>query len=253
MPLSADLRTALEAADAADAITLPRFRAADLAVEAKADRTPVSDADRAAEAAIRAHLARHRPDDSVLGEEYGASGGAGRRWIIDPIDGTINYVRGVPVWATLIALEDDAGIAVGVVSAPALGARWWAARGLGAWGDGRRLRVSAVTRIEDAHLSINSIVTHEQHGLGPQITALSRRCARTRGFGDFWSFMLLAEGAVDLVVEPVAAVWDLAPLIVVVEEAGGRFTDLEGTRTVAAGRAAASNGHLHDDLLAALR
>jgi histidinol-phosphatase len=254
VPLSRDLRIALEAADAADAVTMRRFRAPDLAVEEKSDATPVSDADRAAETVIRDHLSRHFPGDAVSGEEYGAADtAAARRWIIDPIDATVNYVRGVPVWATLIALEDGDGVAVGVVSAPALGARWWAARGLGAWGDGRRLRVSAVDRLDDAHLSINSIVTHEQQGLGPQITALSRRCARTRGFGDFWSFMLLAAGAVDLVVEPIAAVWDLAPLLVIVEEAGGRFTDLAGNRTIAGGNAAASNGRLHEALLEAMR
>ncbi len=158
----------------------------------------------------------------------------------------------MPVWATLIALEDADGIAVGVVSAPALGARWWAARGRGSWADGHRMRVSTVDRIADAHLSINSVVTHEQHGLGPQILDLSRHCARTRGFGDFWSFMLLAAGAVDIVVEPIAAVWDLAPLLVIVEEAGGRFTDVAGNRTVTGGNAVASNGPLHDAVLTAL-
>ncbi len=252
MPSDADLRIALEAADAADAATTRWFRAPDLPVAAKADLSPVSAGDRAAEEAIRAYLARHRPRDAVLGEEYGGTEAPGRRWIVDPIDATVNFVRGVPVWATLIALEDANGIAVGVVSAPALGARWWAGRGSGAWANGRRMRVSAVHRLEDAHLSINSVVTHEQHGLGPQITALSRACARTRGFGDFWSFMLLADGAVDIVVEPVAAVWDLAPLLVIVEEAGGRFTDLAGHRTVAGGNAVATNGPLHDAVLAAL-
>lgn len=252
MPHPVDLRIALEAADAADAATMSRFGSTALVVDAKSDLTPVTDADRAAEEAIRRHLQRHRPGDAVLGEEHGASGTGGRRWIVDPIDATVNFVRGVPVWATLIALEDADGIAVGVVSAPALGARWWASRGGGAWGDGRRIRVSTVDRIAEAHLSINSVVTHEQHGLGPQILDLSRRCARTRGFGDFWSFMLLAAGAVDVVVEPVAAVWDLAPLLVIVEEAGGRFTDLTGARTVAGGNAVASNGVLHEAVLTAL-
>jgi histidinol-phosphatase len=252
MPVSSDLRVAIEAADAADVVTTRRFRASDLSVEAKADHTPVSEADRAAEQAIRTVLQRFRPADAVLGEEYGATGDSGRRWIIDPIDATVNYVRGVPVWATLIALEVDGEIAVGVVSAPALHARWWAARGFGTWADARRVAVSLTDRIEDAHLSINSVVTHESHGLGPQILALSRRCARTRGFGDFWSFMLLAEGAVDAVVEPVAAVWDLAPLLVTVEEAGGTFTDLSGARTISGGNAVATNGRLHDAVLAAM-
>jgi histidinol-phosphatase len=253
MSFAPDLRIALEAADAADAVTTRRFGAADLSVEIKDDLTPVSEADRAAEQAIRAVLADRRPGDAVVGEEYGATGAAGRRWIIDPIDGTVNYVRGVPVWATLLALEDGDGIAIGVVSAPALHRRWWAGRGLGAWADARRIAVSNVDRIDHAHLSINSVATHEEQGLGPQITALSRRCARTRGFGDFWSFMLLAEGAIDVVVEPIAKVWDLAPLLVIVEEAGGRFTDLTGARTAAGGNAVASNGRLHDAVLAAMR
>lgn len=253
MSLAADLRIALEAADAADAVTTPRFRAADLAVEIKGDLTPVSEADRAAEQAIRDMLARHRPADAVVGEEYGATGEGGRRWIIDPIDATVNFVRGVPVWATLLALEDPDGMAVGVVSAPALHQRWWAARGLGAWANAHRIAVSSVDRIEDAHLSINSVAVHEQHGLGPKITALSRRCARTRGFGDFWSFTLLAEGAIDVVVEPIAKLWDLAPLLVIVEEAGGTFTDLGGARTAAGGNAVASNGRLHAAVLAAMR
>ena len=253
MPTSTDLRVALEAADAADEITMRRFRAADLSVEVKADHTPVSEADRAAEQAIRGVLGRLRPGDAVIGEELGASGDSERRWIIDPIDATVNYLRGVPVWATLIALEEDGEITTGMVSAPALGGRWWAGRGLGTWANARRIRVSAVDHIEDSHLSINSVVTHEAHGLGPQILALSRRCARTRGFGDFWSFVLLAEGAIDAVVEPVAAIWDLAPLLVIVEEAGGRFTDLAGNRTVAGGNALATNGRLHQAVLEAMR
>lgn len=189
----------------------------------------------------------------MVGEEYGTTGEASRRWIIDPIDATVNYVRGVPVWATLLALEDAGGIAVGVVSAPALGRRWWAARGLGAWANATRIAVSAVDRIEDAHLSINSVPAHEAQGMGHQITELSRRCARTRGFGDFWSFMLLAEGAVDAVVEPLAKVWDLAPLLVIVEEAGGRFTDRAGVRTVSGGNAVATNGRIHDAVLSVMR
>jgi histidinol-phosphatase len=251
VPWSADLRIALEAADAADVATMRRFRAADLAIETKADLTPVSEADRAAEAAIRNHLGRVLPDDAVLGEEYGASGTTGgRRWIIDPIDATVNYLRGVPVWATLIALEDPAGIAAGVVSAPALGARWWAARGLGAWCGGRRIRVSPIATIEEAHLSINSITTQNSTASDPDRALSLLRLTRASAT---WSFMLLAEGAVDLVVEPIAAVWDLAPLLVIVEEAGGRFTDLAGNRTVAGGNAVASNGRLHDAALAALR
>ncbi len=251
MAFRRELRAALEAADAADHVALRRFGAADLSVETKDDESPVTEADRGSEQAIRAVLAAAFPGDAVLGEEYGETGAAGRRWIIDPIDATINYVRGVPVWASLIALEDAEGVAVGVVSAPALGTRWWAARGGGAWHDGRRIEVSAVDALGDAHLSFNSVAAAEQAGI-PRAAALSAACARTRGFGDFWSFMLLAEGAVDVVLEPVAKVWDLAPLIVIVEEAGGRFTDLNGARTIAGGNALATNGRLHDAALAIL-
>lgn len=252
MTNGADLRLALELADAADAITVPRFRAPDLVVEAKADLTPVSAADRAVEEELRAVLGRFRPGDGVLGEEYGAAPGAGRRWVIDPIDGTANYVRGIPVWATLIALQAEGRVAVGVVSAPLLGRRWWADRGEGAWGNGERLHVSVVSRLADAQLSYGSLVTFEECGLGPQGEALGRLCRRTRGFGDFWSYMLVAEGAVDLTVDPIASLWDLAAPQVIVEEAGGRFTDFAGAPRADGGRAVASNGLLHDEALAVL-
>lgn len=250
--IRSDLRLALQAADAADAVTLSHFRSADLRVETKADASPVTEADQAAERAIREVLTAARPDDAIAGEEYGETGHADRRWIIDPIDATINYMRGVPVWGTLIALEDPTGIAAGVVSSPALGHRWWAARDQGAFVNASPMRVSQVDRLEDAHLSYNSLVAFEEQGLGPEAHALSRRCSRTRGFGDFLSFMFLADGAVDIVVEPVAAEWDLAPLEVIVAEAGGRFTDLTGERTVRGGNAVATNGLLHDSVLDAM-
>jgi len=248
----ADLRLALELADAADAITVPRFRAPDLVVEAKADLTPVSAADRAVEERLRRVLGRFRPGDGVLGEEYGAAPGGSRRWVIDPIDGTANYVRGIPVWATLIALQVEGEAVVGVVSAPLLGRRWWAARGQGAWGNSEPLRVSTVPRLAEAQLSYGSLVTFEECGLGPQGEALGRLCRRTRGFGDFWSYMLVAEGGVDLTVDPLASLWDLAAPQVIVEEAGGRFTDFAGARRADGGRAVASNGLLHDEALAVL-
>ena len=251
--MRSDLRLALEAADAADAVSLPRFRSPDLRIETKDDSTPVTEADQGAERAIRAVLESARPGDAIVGEEYGTTGAAERRWIIDPIDATVNYARGVPVWATLIALEDPDGIAVGVVSAPALGQRWWAARGLGSFLNATPMTVSTVERIEDAHLSFNALTTMEEHGLGPQAATLSSRVARTRGFGDFLSFMFVADGAVDIAVEPVAKVWDLAPLQVIVAEAGGMFTDLSGAETVSGGNAVATNGRLHDQVLEALR
>lgn len=234
-----DLRIALEAADAADAVTMPLFRSRDLRVETKADHSPVTEADQAAERAIREVIARHRPSDAISGEEYGSEGSGDRRWIIDPIDATLNYLRGVPVWGTLIALEEAGEIVVGVVSAPAMAHRWWASRGEGAWVNGSRMRVSSVERLEDATYSMNSLVDHERAGWGWALE-LSRRVKRTRGFGDFLSFMLLADGAVDIVTEPIAAEWDLAPLLVIVEEAGGVFTSMEGERTVRGGNAVAA-------------
>jgi len=249
MDLRPDLRLALELADLADAVTTERFRAADLVVETKPDTTPVSEADRAAERAVRDRLAAVRPEDAVHGEEYGSTGAASRRWILDPIDGTMNYVRGIPVWGTLIALEIDGRTAVGVVSAPAIAHRWWAARGLGAWRNAEPIRVSAVADLGDAQLSYNDVHAFEARGKGDRVLALGRRCWRTRGFGDFWSHMLVAEGAADVAVEPVAALWDLAPLQVIVEEAGGRFTGFDGVAAPDRGDAVATNGLLHDQVL----
>jgi histidinol-phosphatase len=251
---SADLALALRLADAADAVSLPRFGAADLQVTAKPDLTPVSDADLAVETALRDMLTGARPDDAVLGEEFGAAGVAevGRRWVIDPIDGTKNFVRGVPVWATLIALFDGDDIVVGVVSAPALARRWWAATGSGAHtrfagGPPKRCRVSGVGRLADASLTYSDLAEWQDHGRGPQFQALLGRCWRTRGYGDFLPYMLVAEGAADIAAEPELSLWDLAALVPVVREAGGVFTDVDGgavgTATVSA---LASNGLLHE-------
>ncbi|MGH9025822.1 MAG: histidinol-phosphatase [Acidimicrobiia bacterium] len=249
----ADLELALELADLADGVTRPRFRARDLHVETKPDLTPVTEADRNVEQALRERLTATRPDDAVLGEEFGTTGTGVRRWIIDPIDGTKNFVRGVPVWASLVALEVDRTIAVGVVSAPALGRRWWAARGQGAFADGASIRVSAVADIDDAHLAYDSVAGWDTRGLETEFLDLARRCWRTRGFGDFWSHMLVAEGACDIAVEPQVALWDLAPLLVIVEEAGGRFTDLGGDARADGGSAVSTNALLHDEVLDAFR
>jgi histidinol-phosphatase len=241
---SPDLALALELADAADAITLRRFRAADLVVETKPDRTPVTEADRAVEGELRRLLAERRPGHRVVGEELGASGeGDGPRWIVDPIDATKNYLRGIPVFATLIALED----AVAVVSAPALGRRWWAERGAGAHSEGRRLHVSQVRRVEDAVLTYTSL-----DGFDERFFGVAERSWAARGFGDFWQYMLLAEGAVDACVETAANHWDLAAPKLIVEEAGGRLTDLTGADRADGGNALASNGFLHEPLLEAL-
>ncbi|MCJ7725280.1 MAG: histidinol-phosphatase [Acidimicrobiia bacterium] len=252
MDLGHELRLALELADIADAIALPLFRSRAFTVDTKADTTPVTEADRSAERAIRDRLETDRPHHGVAGEEYGAQGPTDARWIIDPIDGTMNFVRGIPVWGALIGLEIEGTMAVGVVSAPAIGHRWWAARGLGAYRNAEPIRASTVSGLADAQLSYNSFAAAEAHGIGPQMADLERRCRRTRGFGDFWSFMLVAEGAVDIAVEPIAALWDLAPLQVIVEEAGGRFTDLQGSATPDGGNALATNGILHEEVLGLL-
>jgi histidinol-phosphatase len=250
--LADDLALALYLADAADALTLGRFRATDLVVDAKPDLTPVSDADLAVETAVRAVIADARPGDAVVGEEHGISGTGPRQWVIDPIDGTKNFVRGVPVWATLIALRIDDRVDVGVVSAPALGRRWWAARGLGAFADGTPIRVSQVSAMADASLSYSSLSGWEEQGRLEGVLDLTRRCWRTRAYGDFWSHMLVAEGAVDASFEPEVSLWDLAALQVIVEEAGGRFSDLSGQALPDLGSCVCSNGLLHDEVLSAL-
>ena len=210
----------------------------------------MTEADRAVEAAVRAGLAAERPADGFLGEESGGVEGAdGRRWILDPIDGTRNYLRGIPVWATLLALEVDGAVALGVVSAPALHRRWWAERGSGAWANGDPLHVSGVRRVEEAVVSF----TRSAEDL-PGARELARRSWHARGFGDFWGHMLVAEGAADANLDaPGVTIWDLAAVQVVVEEAGGRFTDLAGERRLDGGSALSSNGHLHDAVLALLR
>jgi histidinol-phosphatase len=257
-----DLRLALVLADQADSVTMQRFKALDLKVETKPDLTPVSDADKATEELLRAALGRSRPRDAVIGEEFGNTSGntgstARRRWVIDPIDGTKNYVRGVPVWATLIALMEGDEPVVGVVSAPAIGRRWWASKGGGAY-TGRslsaatRLAVSKVRDLEDASFAYSSVVSWEEYGKLDGFLALSRTCWRTRAYGDFWSHMLVAEGAVDIAAEPEVSLWDVAALAVIIAEAGGRFSSTEGDPSPAAGSGCTSNGLLHDALLAHL-
>ena len=222
-----DLAFALSLADDADAITMARFGAADLQVETKADLTPVSEADRLVESTLRARIGRERPGEAVLGEE---EGGDESGWIIDPIDGTRNYTRGIPIWATLIAFEDR----VAVVSAPALRRRWWAVRGEGAFVDGKRLRVSAIDRVEAATLL---------YALDRPLPERAWDAWHLRGLGDFWAHMLVAEGAAEVAIDaPGLAIWDTAAIAVIVEEAGGRFTEH-----------VSSNALLHDEALNALR
>lgn len=253
-----DLALAHTLADSADAISLGRFRALDLRVESKPDLSPVTDADTAVEETLRGALSRARPRDAVVGEEFGDTPGSAasndRRWVIDPIDATKNFVRGVPVWATLIALLVGDQPVVGVVSAPAMGRRWWAATGVGAYAgtqlsNATRLRVSRVGALADASLSYSSVSGWEQLGRLDGFLNLTREVWRTRAYGDFYSYMLLAEGAVDLAAEPEVSLWDLAALVPIVTEAGGRFTDLSGVDGPGGGSALASNGVLHEQAI----
>jgi histidinol-phosphatase len=250
-----DLTLALELADAADAITMARFRAADLVVETKPDMTPVSEADQAVEQRVGELLGSRRPDDVLFGEEFGGAAAGGRRWIIDPIDGTKGYVRGMPVWATLLALEEEGKVAVAVVSAPAMGRRWWAARGGGAFSDQdpqRPLRVSAIAALEDAQVCYGDTEIYEQTGRLDGLMQLIRGCWRARGFGDFWQYMLVAEGLAEIASDPSVKLWDLAAPMLIVQEAGGRFSDFTGSETAEGGTGLASNGVLHDTALSIL-
>ncbi|MEH3140520.1 MAG: histidinol-phosphatase [Mycobacterium kyogaense] len=254
-----DLALALTLAGEADALTMQRFGAVDLRVETKPDMTPATDADLDTETLLRERLAEQRPADSVFGEEFGGTKDfTGRQWVLDPIDGTKNFVRGVPVWATLIALLVDGVPEVGVVSAPALARRWWAATGQGAFtsfsgpaGTTRPISVSRVADLGSASLSYSDLTTGWE-SLRAAFVDLTDAVWRTRGYGDFWSYCLVAEGAVDIVVEPEVKLWDLAPLDILVREAGGRFTDLSAQPGPHGGSAVATNGLLHDAVLGAL-
>jgi histidinol-phosphatase len=251
-----DLALAHLLADTADSISTARFRAIDLHVESKPDLTPVSDADTAVEKAIRATLARARPRDGVLGEEYGQSAPAKgtRSWVIDPIDGTKNFIRGVPIWGTLIALMEGDTPVAGLVSAPALGRRWWGAVGVGAYAGkhqraATRIAVSSVSRLSDASVCYSSLSGWAESGRLEPVVEMSLQAWRSRAYGDFYGYMLLAEGALDVMVEPELSLWDVAALIPIVTEAGGRFTDLDGRPGPGGGSAVATNGRLHDDIL----
>jgi histidinol-phosphatase len=233
----ADLVFALELADLADSLSLPRFRSSDLRIETKPDLTPVTDADRTVERALRERIARDRPGEGVLGEEEGDDGGD-VRWIVDPIDGTRNFSRGLPVWATLIALERESVLTTAVVSAPALGRRWWASLGEGAFADGEPIRVSHVSAPADASVSCSR---------ARDLALLEPRVWHARGLGDFWQHVLVAEGALDAAVDATLALWDSAAVELVVTEAGGRAGFAEG------GQFVTTNGLVHDELLALLR
>ena len=262
-----DLRLAHVLADDADSLSMSRFKALDLHVMSKPDLTPVTDADQAVEESLRRTLGRTRSRDAITGEEQGTSGTSSRRWIIDPIDGTKNYVRGVPIWATLISLAIDGVPVVGVVSAPALGTRWWGATGQGAFVDerlgttqsgsdtvsrARRIHVSRVAELADASISLSGLTRWENAGKLPQFLALTREVWRTRDYGDMWPYMMVAEGLLEVSGEYDLQVYDMAALVPIVQEAGGTFTSVDGEDGPWHGSALATNGLLHDRVIAAL-
>jgi histidinol-phosphatase len=264
---SEDLDLAQELADLADELALARFGALDLRVETKPDLSPVTEADKAIEKALRARIGEERPGDSVLGEEEGSSGESRRRWILDPIDGTRNYSRGIPVFATLIALEVDGEVELGLVSAPALGRRWWAERGKGSFANDAPLSVSGVKKLEDATVSIgfghriavsavsrleDAVVSFELSEGIERLAPLAVKAWHARSFGDFWQHMLVAEGSVDVAVDPALKIWDCAPLKLIVEEAGGKFSDLAGRSLIDGGSGVSTNGLLHAETLSVL-
>jgi histidinol-phosphatase len=252
--MPSDLELALVAADLADRITASFFRRPSLAVREKPDSSPVTEADTAVETAMRELIASERPVDAVVGEEMGVSGSGSRRWVLDPIDGTVNFLRGIPVWATLIALQSEGTVQVGVVSAPALRRRWWAARGQGSFVGSpeekpERISVSGITALSEATISLGSIRDFR----GPaRATELARRAKRDRGFGDFWQHMLVAEGCCEVALDPVTSLWDNAALQVIVEEAGGKFTDFSGRARPDGGSSVSTNGLFHEEVIAFL-
>lgn len=255
--LTEDLQLALRLADAADAVTMSRFDAADLDVQVKADASHVTEADLATERVLRELLSAERAGDGILGEEYGTSGDAARQWIIDPIDGTANYLKGIPMWTTLIALAIDGVPRVGVASQPALGRRWWAASGHGAWtntpdGGARRLGVSNVDAVAEASVSFQSLAQWDEVGRADDLLRLSRAVWRDRGYGDTWPYMLLAEGRLEFVAEFGVKEYDIAALVPIVHEAGGRFTDIDGADSLSSRSSLATNGRLHRDFLSLL-
>jgi len=245
-----DLALAMQLADAADLIASSRYQSLDLLVTTKPDNTPVTDADRATETAIAEILSAKRPNDGLLGEEFGQSENIGARyWVIDPIDGTQNFMRGVPSWAILIALVEDGEVVVGVASAPALTRRWHAAQGLGAYvafngGAPRKISVSKVSEIKNASITYSDFDRWNERR--PAFTSLIDACWRSRAFGDFWSHMLVAEGAADIAAEPSLALWDMAALDIIVREAGGKFSSVSGEPGPHHGSGLSTNGLLHE-------
>ena len=236
-------------ADEADAIALRHFRRASLRVDTKPDASPVSEADQAIEAAARRLTASRHPELGILGEEEGETGSREARLIIDPIDATRNFIRGIPVFGSLLAVELDGEVVAGMVSAPALGRRWHAAVGSGAWCGDRRIRVSSITQWTESLVLHGSLGGREAVGEPAGLKALLGAAARTRGFGDFWQHLLVAEGCAEVAVDQRVAPWDVGPLLVIAEEAGGQATTLDGTRSIYGGSLVTSNGGLHQAAL----
>lgn len=251
MAYDRELGAVLRWLDRSDGIALEGFRPG-VPFETKADGTPVTALDRRIEEVLRGEIARTFPGDAVLGEEGGASGDGERRWIIDPIDGTQSYARGIPAFATLVALEEGGRAVVGAASAPALGSRWWAAAGGGAFRDGAPIRASGVSRLEEAQVASGGVASLRRAGILPGFLALSERAARHRGYADFWGHVLVAQGSMDVMVEPAASAWDLAAVAVIVQEAGGRLSGLGGEPRFDTGAALTTNGLLHEEVLALL-
>jgi histidinol-phosphatase len=237
--------------DEADRTALKYFGEAVLA-EVKEDGTPVTIADRTIEEALRRSIEKEFSRDDILGEEQGATGSGSRRWIVDPIDGTRNYMRGIPIFGSLLALEHDGELVLGLASGPALGSRWWATRGGGAFRDGRPIHVSDRPTLSEAEVTTGSL-SYATPGATDSLLELCRRARRSRAFGDFWGHMLVAQGSMDVMIEfGDLAAWDVAAPKIIVTEAGGKMTDLDG-KDASEGSCVSSNGHLHGEVLATLR
>lgn len=252
--LKKDLALAHSLAELADAITMDRFGAADLTVTTKPDMSPVSDADQAVERAIRTAVEKSNPLDAVIGEEYGTTGNSKRLWVVDPIDGTKNYVRGVPIWATLIALIENGEAVLGYVSAPALSRRWWATKNTGAWlqfkdQPPKQILVSGVSVLKDAFFGYSSRDEWIEVGKEKNFSEITNAVWRTRGFGDFWTHLMVAEGVIDCSSDPILNLWDLAALVVIVREAGGMVSGIDGSNPLQGSNLVASNGLLHTAVL----
>jgi histidinol-phosphatase len=252
-----DLEFTHKLADAADKISMARFGAMDLKIETKPDLTPVSDADRSVEEELRKLIADYSPQDSIIGEEFGHDGGGNREWILDPIDGTKNFVRGVPFWGTLIGLRVDGEMTTGMVSAPALGRRWFGATGLGSFlqtktnsfQSERKLQVSKVSKLEDAYLGYSSQDRWEKKSQEEEFEKLLKKVWRARGFGDFIIHMMVAEGSLDLAMEPSLAIWDMAALIPIIREAGGNVTSLNNGDPLIEKSLVTTNGLLREQTI----